>query len=489
MFIGIDCGTQGTKALLWDGSHVLAKSYREHRLVSDGSGKREQNPDEWVVALEECILEVLAKSGVDGKQVQAMSVSGQQHGLVVLDCYDQIIRPAKLWCDTQTVDSFERFRNENSIEFAVELGIHVPVAFTIAKLAWLKEVEEHNFSKITKVLLPHDYLNFYLTGQYTSEAGDASGSGYFDTKRRSWSYHILDKLGMPDAFRFPELIKSHHPIGCLKRGLAEKLGLSSTLIIASGGGDNMMSAIGSGNVEEGVLTISLGTSGTAFSYSCSQIEATDYPDINTFCSSNGGYLPLVSTMNVTSAVHNVRSLFDMDLFQSEQAVANSPIGAGGIRVFPYFSGARLPNIPKAKGGIEGITSDNLSRENILRATLEGITINLCNGIRQFNENGLHYREAVMVGGGAANQVWKQIFSSVLSCTIKTPIEKETGAFGAALQAQWCFENNNSSTVLLSDITSQAIQFEDVMIHPNDLEKEAYEQLIEDYNQRVSVLYS
>ena len=460
MFIGIDCGTQSTKAIVWN-SHtkkIIGTGAAKYPVLMHRPGCQEQKADWWIDALIKAVREAISAANINPKVVKAIGVSGQQHGLVALDPHDQVIRDVKLWCDTEGTQALEKFESKQVYPLHKELGIHVPVAFTIAKLLWLKQTEPHEFARIRKVLLPHEYINFWFTGNYRAEAGDASGTGYFNTHTRRWSQSVLYQLNFHHDFVLPELIQSHEPYGVIRPEIADLFGFNRQVIISSGGGDNMMAAIGTGNTSENKLTISLGTSGTAYSHTFNQIDTEKYPDINAFCSSTNGYLPLISTMNVTSATEKFRALFQIDLATFEGAISSAPIGSAGIRVLPYLNGARLPNQPHAKASIHGLSMMNMSRENILRALVEGITYNLVSGIRLFRKNGMRFQSATLVGGGANSPCWRQMMADITGLEIRVPQETEAAALGAALQAQWCHLCNSGQYYGIQDLCDDSIRF-------------------------------
>lgn len=457
MYLGIDCGTQGTKALIWDADcrQVVGAGCASYPLYSDEHGKKEQLPADWIRALISATRQALAQAAINSSAIRAIGVSGQQHGLVLLDEFDQVIRPAKLWCDTEPAGQLAEFQRRYfsppAPSFAETIGIHVPVAFTLAKLLWVKQVEPENYLKIRKVMLPHEYLNFWLTGEYCAEYSDASGTGYFDTRRRCWSQTILDCLDSERAFILPTLITSTAPHGLLRRSAADELGLDAGIVVASGGGDNMMSAIGTGNIGEGQLTMSLGTSGTLFTYAHHQIDSRCQPDINAFCSANNGWLPLVSTMNVTNATTAFRQLLHKPLVDFELALSSSDVGAGGISCLPYLNGARLPNLPGASASLVGITDYNLNAENVLRAVVEGVSFNLCKGIEILSHCDLHFDRLVMIGGGSNSESWRQIIANVSGLAVVKALVSDAGALGAALQACWCHLSQSTYASPLDDI--------------------------------------
>lgn len=491
MYIGLDCGTQGTKAVVWDGyNSVLGMAYQAHDIMSDEKGKQEQQPSWWLEAAKLSIKEALVQAGISGDTIKAIGISGQQHGLVVLDEYDTVIRPAKLWCDTETTEDFEKFKQNLLPKTFVQLiGIQVPVAFTIAKLAWLKSNEPENFNRIAKIMLPHDYLNFCFTGEYRCEAGDASGTGYFDTRTHSWSHEILDALEFNPLFKLPQLISSSQAHGQIRPSIAIELGINPKALVSSGGGDNMMAAIGTGNVIPGVLTMSLGTSGTVYTHNDKQIDSLDFPDINAFCSSTNGYLPLCSTMNVTSATTAFRNLFDCSIQQFERQISRVPHGSGGLQVFPYFVGARLPNLPKAKASIHGLNAHNFSQQYLLRSVVEGVCFNLAQGVDIMKASGLQFAQVSVIGGGSNSATWRQIISDVCELEVVSPKETEVGALGAAMQARWCHESEQGYATSIVDICQSGITYSnEKCAHPIPQHVSKYREIYQEYISTMSQHY-
>ena len=491
MYLGIDCGTQGTKAVVWDGQQtLLGMAYQSHEIMQNAAGRQEQQPEWWLDAMKTAIWGAIENAGISGLSIKAIGISGQQHGLVVLDAQDRVIRPAKLWCDTETTDAFHAFEDSLRPNRFVDLvGTHVPVAYTIAKLAWLKQHEPEHYAGIAKIMLPHDYLNFCLTGEYRCEAGDASGTGYFDTRTRDWSKPILDKLELPAGCKLPEIIRSHQPHGTIQPTIAAELGLRRDVLVSSGGGDNMMAAIGTGNVAPGVLTMSLGTSGTVYTHASEQIDSAAFPDINAFCSSSNGYLPLTSTMNVTSATTAFRNLFDCSIDAFEQQIAQVPPGAEGLQIFPYFVGARLPNLPKARASIHGLNTSNFNQAYLLRAAVEGVCFNLARGVEVMAESGLSFERVSLIGGGSNSATWRQIIADVCQLEVVSPMATEVGALGAAIQARWCYEQQNNITHSLQDICRQALQYDaNKAASPCSQRSTEYRDIYQDYLRQMALTY-
>jgi len=486
MYIGIDCGTQGTKAILWNEGHILNSAYSPHQLMQDDTGRREQSPQWWLEAMMNAINSVFKGFEAERASLKGIGISGQQHGLVLLDKQDKVICDALLWCDTRPEQVLKEFESYHDISFAKKIGIQVPVAFTIAKLLWVKRHNPSAFAQIHKIMLPHDYLNFCLTGRYAIEAGDASGTGWFDTNKKAIDQDILSSLDLPSTYRQPEIAASDAIFGTLRPEMCKALKLNSNVIVSSGGGDNMMAAIGTGNVDEGILTMSLGTSGTVFGHTNKQVDTAQFPDLNAFCSSSNGYLPLVSTMNVTTANNQILNLMGQDISHFDLLLQQSRVGAEGLLSLPFYNGARLPNVPSAKGAMFGMTASNLSQCNMLRATVEGVTYNLARGIDVLRQSGVKFDQACVIGGGANSRAWRQIIADVTGLKLVTPVSTEAAAIGGAIQAYWAKENQMSvNRYQLTDICRDFVKFdESATVTPIQENNDKYKELSKSYNTTV-----
>jgi xylulokinase len=452
IYIGIDCGTQSLKAVAWeDTTGTTVAAGRTYDLIEGlPPGHKEQQPDLWIEALEACLAE-LKSSGVEMGAVAGIGVSGQQHGLVVLDAAQRPIRASKLWCDTSTERQCREIMAAAGGEdvYRAEIGNSLPPGFTASKILWLKQNEPDNYSRVRHILLPHDYLNFYLTGELVAEAGDASGTGYFRVRERNWSRAALSWID-PDRdllSYLPPLIPSRQPAGQLRPGLARKWGMPSSVLVSSGGGDNMMGAIGSGNVKPGTVTVSLGTSGTLYSYSDSAV-IDPRGEIAAFCDSSGGWLPLVCTMNVTVATEMVRSGFMTGGHEEfSQAIEAVRPGAGGMVLIPYLEGERMPNVPLGTGVLLGLRPATASPAYLARAAMEGVTFGLFYGMERMQELGISPSEIRLIGGGARSRVWRQIVADIFDTPVVCPENQEGPAFGAALQALWAASGGNLEALL------------------------------------------
>jgi len=465
LFIGIDSGTQGTKGVVFSrqAGRILAAAYADHPLIENIGGRREQEPGWWIEACSTVIGQLLQHSSVAGDMICAIGVSGQQHGMVPLDARGKVIRAAKLWCDTETAAQCEQITARiGSPDKVIELiGNSIAAGYTASKILWLKQHEPQNYERLATVLLPHDYINYWLTGEQKTEFGDASGTAYFDVRTRSWSAALLNAIDDSGKLQqcLPELIQSDNPVGNIRSEIAEQFDLGADVMVSSGGGDNMMAAIGTGNVVPGIVTTSLGTSGTIYSYS--EVPVIDPKgELAAFCSSSGGWLPLVCTMNVTVSTELTRDLLGCSLHDLNQLAASAPPGAEGIVLLPYFNGERTPALPNATAGFFGLTSTNYTAPNIARSAMEGATLGLRYGLEVLKQQGLTPTEVRLVGGGARSPLWRQLVADVFNCPVVCPESSEAGAMGAALQAMWCYTRQKEGAVAISELTDKYIALDE-----------------------------
>ncbi len=442
LFIGIDSGTQSTKAVVLDleSRSVIAESRASHRLIEGlPVGHMEQHPADWTRALDSVIHEVVAKIGpARAERVRGIGVSGQQHGFVPLDKDRKVIRPAKLWCDTSTTAECEIItRKLGGPKAAIrKTGNLILPGFTAPKILWLKRKEPANFRRLRHILLPHDYLNFHLTGTLFMEYGDASGTALMDVRRRRWSSEAIAAIDRRVAACLPPLSASDQAVGTLLPEQAHAYGLSRDVVVSAGGGDNMMGAIGTGNVTPGVVTASFGTSGTIYAFS-SQPVIDPLGEIAAFCSSNGGWLPLLCTMNVTTVTEQVRTLFGQDHAAMAQAIAGVAPGADGLLLLPYLAGERTPNVPAGSGVLFGLTPKTFTSAHFARAAMEGATLGMNYGLRRLTSLGVKAKEIRVTGGGAKSPVWRQLMADIFGVPVVAMVEDEGAALGGALQAAWC----------------------------------------------------
>ena len=461
LVVGLDVGTQSVKLVAYDAASRRVVSTHGHplELIAGDDGSREQKAEWWIDAIRMCFAKLDAASR---SRVMAIGVSGQQHGFVPLDAAGKVLAPAKLWCDTSTqLECDEIMEAAGGAKHCVELaGNPILAGYTASKLPWTRKHRPEVYAQLATILLPHDYVNFWLTGERWMEYGDASGTGWLDVRTRQWSPQML---AATDADRdltacLPPLVQADASF-LIAPAIADELGLPRSVRVSAGGGDNMMAAIGTGNVEPGVLSMSLGTSGTLFAYA-------DHPVVDdaagwaAFCSSTGGWLPLICTMNCTITTESVAKAFGFSTRDGDAVMVGTSPGAGGLVMLPFLNGERTPDLPHARGSLQGMDLNNVTRGNIYRAAMEGATYALRNGYDALLAAGLRFDAIRLTGGGSHSAAWRQMIADVFELSVEVPLQAEGAAFGAALQALWAHERANGR-----DADLAAMAREHVLIAP------------------------
>jgi D-xylulose kinase len=470
LFVGFDVGTQGTKALAIDAERgeIVARAASAYGLLEGlPAGAAEQHPETWARALRDVTQQLLASGSFDAARLGGIGVSGQQHGLVALDERREVVRPAKLWCDTSTADEAR--------ELSERLGRSVPTGFTASKILWLARHEPESWKRTRHVLLPHDWVNLQLTGALAMEAGDASGTGFFDVRERRFDARAVDAIDARLAAMLPKLVGAGEPAGELSRDGARWLGLPESCagaLVASGGGDNMLSAIGAGATRPGVAVLSLGTSATVFGYSASPVVDPEGA-IAPFCDSTGGWLPLLCVMNATGVLEEIRAAFDADFDTLTSEAARVAPGCDGLVLLPHLMGERVPDLPRASGTLHGLRHGALRRGPLFRAALEGTALNVAWGVERMRGLGLAVEALGVAGGGARNRLWLEILADCLRAPIRPLAEPESAALGAALQALWTARRAEDARVTADDVAQPWIRFSSSAIEPDARRSELY----------------
>ena len=461
LILGIDSGTQSTKVLVVDArdGKVLASAAQEYELIPNlPPGAKEQHPHTWREATASGIRRALRQAKAVAAEVKAIGVSGQQHGFVPLDKEGEVIRPAKLWCDTSTAPECEEITEKlGGLKKTIRaLGNAVLPGFTASKILWLKKHEPKNYQRLASVLLPHDYLNFWLTGQQVMECGDASGTALLDVRKRKWCAAALEAIDPELGAKLPPLIASDEPAGALQASTAKLLDLTPGVLVSAGGGDNMMGAIGTGNTRAGVITASFGTSGTI--YACAEKPVVDpQGEIAAFCDSTNRWLPLLCTMNVTVATEMAREDFGWSYEKFAAEAARVPAGSNGLLLLPYFEGERTPNVPDGTGVWFGVNHKTFEAGHFARASMEGVTLGMNYGLRRLAELGVKPTQIRATGGGAKSKVWRQIMADIFDTEVVTLKVSEGAAYGAALQALWCWRRQQGEKLTIGQLTDQFVE--------------------------------
>ncbi|ADQ04015.1 xylulokinase [Caldicellulosiruptor owensensis OL] len=446
-FIGIDVGTSGTKTILTDSKgNILATATFEYPLYQPQIGWAEQNPEDWWDASVKGIRSVLEKSKVDPREVKAVGLTGQMHGLVMLDKNYNVIRPSIIWCDQRTAKECDEITEKVGKERLIEITANPALTgFTASKILWVRNNEPQNYEKVYKILLPKDYIRFKLTGEFATDVSDASGMQLLDIKNRCWSDEVLEKLGI-DKDLLGKVYESPEVTGKINKAASEITGLCEGTLVVAGGGDQAAGAVGNGIVKTGVISSTIGSSGVVFAH-LDEFKIDPQGRVHTFCHAVPGKWHV---MGVTQGAglslkwfrdnfaHIEKAAFefiDKDpyiLMDQEAELANP--GADGLIFLPYLMGERTPILdPYAKGIFFGITAKHTRRE-FIRAVMEGVVFSLKNCLDILHEMGIEVKEVRVSGGGAKSKLWKQIQADVFEMDVWTLNSKEGPAFGAAILA-------------------------------------------------------
>lgn len=422
MFLGVDLGTSSIKLLLADqNGDLIDSALATYSANFPQPNWSEQNPIDWWNGFCTCVRILGERNNL--KQIEALSFSGQMHGLVILDENEEVIRPAILWNDGRTTEECMVLNKLPVVEWTGNIAL---AGFTAPKLLWLKKHESQNFSRISKILLPKDYLAYRLTGVFATDVSDASGTLYFDVQKGYWSQPMLDVLGIREE-QLPEIHESVDVIGTVHADV----GLSLDTKVVIGGGDQAMGAIGTGTVCDGQVSVSLGTSGVLF------INSENYPSENrgrlhAFRNANGQFHLMGVTLSCAGStkwwVEDVLGRTDYDsLFAGISAL---PINE--LIFLPYLMGERSPiNDPNAKGVFYGMNA-SFGQKQMTKAVVEGVCLSLLDCLKTANECGIQPADARVIGGGAKSPEWLQVLSDVTGLALHTIQTTEGGALGAII---------------------------------------------------------
>ncbi len=447
-WLGIDIGTGGSRALLVrsDGSVASGVTVAHEDMLMQRPLWAEQRPQDWWNAASEAVRGVLGQAGVSGGDIRGVGLSGQMHGLTLLDAANQVIRPALIWCDQRSQDQVDWINATVGAATVVQHTANpVLTGFTAPKLLWVRDNDPASYERIRNMLLPKDYIRFMLTGEFASEVSDASGTALFDVVGRCWSKFLIDKLGI-DASILPQVVESPERTGSVSAAAARQTGLARGTPVVAGAGDQAASAVGNGIVESGLVSCTIGTSGVVFAH-LDQAAYDPAGRVHTFCHAVPGKWHLMGvTQGAGLSLQWFRSHLAAELANaaSERGAAiydlltdeaeGVPPGAEGLLWLPYLMGERTPHLdPFARGCWVGITAKH-TRGHLIRSILEGVaySLNDCLGIIASLGTGVSSVRAS--GGGARSPLWLGILANVFRKPVVTLQTQEGSAYGAALLA-------------------------------------------------------
>jgi xylulokinase len=445
--IGVDCGTSGTKTVLFDekGSVIASKTI-EYPMFQPKNGYAEQEPLHWKNAMLDTIKAVVADSGAERSEIVGIGISGQMHGLVLLDKDGNVLRRSIIWCDQRTAAEVDEMNRIVGRDRLVEITANPALTgWTAAKILWVKNNEPEIYSRIAHILLPKDYLRYVLTGEFSTEVSDASGTQLLDVPNRKWSDELLTAFEI-DKNWLGKVYESCEVTGTLTRAMADELGLSPKTVVVGGAGDNAAAAVGTGVVQDGRAFTTIGTSGVVFAHT-SAISIDKGGRVHTCCAAvpnswhvmgvtQGAGLSLkwfrdnfCSDFKSAAGVMGVDEYYLMD-----KAAEKIPVGAERLLYMPYLMGERTPHLdPDARGVFFGLSAMH-TRQHMLRAVMEGVAYSLRDCVEVFREMGISTGSMMACGGGGTSQLWRSMLAELYNCEVTTAASKEGPALGVAILA-------------------------------------------------------
>ena len=445
--IGIDIGTSATKTVLFDEEgRVAASASQEYPLYQPHNGWAEQDPHDWRDAALETLRRVMDESGAGPEDVKGIGLSGQMHGLVMLDEKGEVIRRSIIWCDQRTGAEVEDMLAIMPRERWIEVTANPPLTgWTAAKILWVRKNEPENYARCRHILLPKDYIRYVLTGVFAAEVSDASGMQLLDVPERCWSEEVLEKLDINPEY-LGRLYESCEVTGTILPEIAARTGLSEKTVVVGGAGDNAAAAVGTGVVEDGKAFTTIGTSGVVFAHS-SQVTIDPKGRVHTCCCAvPGAWHVMGVTQAAGLSLQWFRNNFCQDYIEAAKQqgidaydlinmdVAAIPAGSERLIYLPYLMGERTPHLdPDCRGVFFGLSAIH-TRAHMLRAVMEGVSYSLCDCNDILKEMGVHVSQMMACGGGGRSPVWRQMLADLYDCQVKTVHQSEGPALGAAILA-------------------------------------------------------
>ena len=432
LYIGVDLGTSAVKLLLMnEAGHIEKIVSREYPLSFPHSGWSEQNPYDWYDKTVDGLKELLSEC--DKSQVDGISFGGQMHGLVTLDAQDEVVRPAILWNDGRTTEETAYFNEQIGRDRLTEYTANIAFAgFTAPKILWMQKNEPDLWVKVKKIMLPKDYLAYRLSGTFCTDYSDASGMLLMDVKNKCWSKEMMEICHVSRE-QLPDLYESFEVVGTLKKEIASELGVSETVKVIAGAGDNAAAAVGTGTVGANHCNLSLGTSGTLF-VSSDKFGVDEHNALHSFAHADGGY-HLMGCMLSAASCNKwwMDEILKTKDYAGEQKGIQT-LGENQVFYLPYLMGERSPhNNPNARAMFVGMSMDT-TREDMTLAVLEGVAFGLRDSLEVARSLGIRIDSSRICGGGAKSPLWRQIIAAVMNVKLEIIESEEGPGYGAAILA-------------------------------------------------------
>lgn len=445
--IGVDLGTSGTKTVLFDEiGNVIASHTVEYPLYQEKNGWAEQDPLDWYNATITTIKTVLDKSNIDSAEIKGIGLSGQMHGLVMLDKDFNVLRKSIIWCDQRTGKECEEITEIVGAEKVIEITANpVLTGFTASKIRWVMKNEPDVFEKCRYILLPKDYIRLMLTGELATEVSDASGMQLLDVPNRKWSKTMLDALNISEDM-LGKVYESPEVTGEITQKVADITGLKKGTIVVGGAGDNAAASVGTGVVEDGKAFTTIGTSGVVYAHT-SKVTIDPKGRVHTFCCAvpncwhvmgvtQGAGLSLKWFRdNFCTSEKETAKLMGVDeYYLMDKEAEKIPVGADRLLYLPYLMGERTPHLdPNARGMFFGLSAIH-GKSHMLRAVLEGVAYSLRDCVEVFREMNINVNDMMACGGGGTSPLWRQMLADLYACDVKTVASKEGPALGVGILA-------------------------------------------------------
>ena len=445
--LGIDLGTSGTRTVLFnrDGEVLRAKSV-EYPLYQPHNGWAEQDPKDWWEAAIATISLVVKESGVDARDIASLGISGQMHGLVMLDEQGEVLRPSIIWADQRTGEECEDITRAVGYDRLIEVTANPALTgFTASKILWVKKHQPEIYARCRHILLPKDYLRFKLTGDFATEVSDASGMQLLDVPQREWSQHVLDKLGIHRDL-LAKVYESPDVTGHISAQAARLTGLSQNTLVVGGAGDNAAAAVGTGTVVDGRAFTTIGTSGVVFAHS-SKLAIDPKGRVHTFCCAVPGAWHVMGVLQSAglskrwirdtcceAEVAEAEKINEDPYVLLDKLAKTSPVGANRLIYLPYLMGERTPHLdPDCRGTFFGLSAMH-TKADLIRAVMEGVSYGLKDSLDILDGMGVRPDSMLLTGGGAKSSFWRQVLADVFDCPVQTIKSSEGPALGVAILA-------------------------------------------------------
>lgn len=492
-FLGIEIGHGGSRAVALDleAAAIIAEAWVPHDWIEGlPAGYREQNPAQWIDAVDRAVRQCLETLGDQKVRLAAIGVAGPQRGLVMLDEANRIIRPAKLAGDV----SVKRQADEIARAFGgapglIELAGQAPgVDSAAAECLWLKQHEPYHFQRATSLLTAQDFIAYWLCGERATEPGSASGTGLLDIRNRKWCAELLDFIDPRLISLLPPIGASDQLRGLLRPVLAKEWGVSEMVNVGAGSASPMLAALAAGCVTRGTVSVDLGATGVIVGVGASPV--IDYRgEITPLCNATGSWLGLATTTNTAVAPEVLRRHYGWSVEQFEAMVSSVSPGADGLLLLPYFNGASIPRLPDGTGVLHGIHPGNFTPAHMARAAAEGVALELGYAMSRLRELGFDPPEIRLLGPGAGSVVTRQLLADVLGAPVATVSSRQGAAVGAAMQAAVAFFHQSGESLGFEEIASYLVAGDsESRCEPNQQTHQMYQDMMSRQQYLVDTLH-